>query len=157
MHHLTAAWEDLGDYLTLEAAISVSEQTMERFGLAGKTIQVPTGHRDDPAYQAAIAPLNEYVRKVTGQPHLKIYHSAYMLRTEGNPIAITDGMNYIVVREMTNEMTILHECAHVIRNTPEESGHDRRFAEIARDLYSRWISPAAGEKFWSLLELAKFV
>lgn len=158
MDHLTQRWASLraqaiteDGRLSLEDVISVAEQVMERAGLAGRTIEVPDGRVDDPAYQAAIAPLNEYVRQVTGKPYVRIYYSAYSLAASGNPIALTDGMNYIVVRKTTNDMTILHECAHIIRDTSEFGGHDRAFAETARDLYRRYISPAAADKFWTIL------
>jgi hypothetical protein len=151
------AWGRVAGTLSLEDAISVSEQAMERGGLAGRTIHVPTGREDDPDYQAAIAPLTAFVREATGTPHLRIYHSQYALNVAGNPAALTDGMNYIVVRKVTNEMTILHECAHVIRRTSGASGHDRAFAVTVRDLYAKHISPAAGEQFWSLLDAAGYV
>ena len=157
MTHLTAAWAVTSGALSLEGAISVSEEAMERGGLAGRTVEVPRGHVDDPAYQAAIAPLNDYVRRVTGRDHIRIYTSAYTLRAEGDPIALTDGMNYIIVRPRTNEMTILHECAHIICATPEGEGHSRRFAETARDLYSRYIGPEAGAQFWSILAMGQYV
>lgn len=158
MTHLTASWGRIAGVLSLEDAISVSEQVMERAGLAGRTIHMPVGHVDDPVYQAAIAPWNEYVRQVTGQQWLRIYCSSYDIKVNGNPLAMTDGYNSIVVRETTNDMTVLHECAHVIRATPEGSGgHDRMFAGTARDLYSRWISPAAGEKFWEILSIGGYV
>jgi len=156
MDHLTRSWARLSTQarLSLEDVISVAEQAMERGGLVGKKITVPEGHVDDPAYQTAIAPLNEYVRAVTGKPWLRLYTSAYTLKQEGNPRAVTDGMNWIVTRPQTNEMTILHECAHVILGTGEHRGHTRAFAETARDLYAKYISAEAAQTFWNLVELS---
>jgi len=156
VHPMTQAWGALARTSTLSLAdrISVAEQALERGNLAGKTIDVPDGHVDDPAYQAAIAPLTAWVREITGQQWLRIRYSAYDLMVAGNPLALTDGMNYIVVRKQTNEMTILHECAHVLADTPEgPAGHSMEFAEIARDLYAKYISPEAGRVFWRNIEV----
>jgi len=151
MHHLTAAW----DRLTAEDYVSVAEQAMQRAGLVGRRIEMPVGHVDDPAYKAAIAPLNDFVREVTGNQSMRVYYSSYTLMAEGNPIAVTDGLNYIVVRQQTDDLTILHECAHVIlRSTENRGGHDRRFAEVARDLYARYISQRAADVFWRNVEWA---
>lgn len=138
--------------LPLENTISVAEQVMERAGLHGGWVDIPTGHVDDPAYQAAIAPLVEKVRKITGQPNLRFYASDYTLDLHGAQASAD--INSIVVRPRTCWMTILHECAHVIlldRMGPSGSGHSPEFARTARDLYARHISPEAGEKFWALV------
>ena len=144
--------------LSLEAVISVAEMTMERAGQAGRAIQVPDGHVDDPAYQAAIAPLTEQVREwaraagIGYTEGIHIYTSDYTLRTNGNPQAMVTEMGSIVTRPQTNEMTILHEIAHLATHSIEGAGgHTPAFARDARDLYDRFIGPEAANIFWKIV------
>ena len=136
--------------LSLEDVISVAEEAMERSGNAGKTIHVPVGHMDDPEYQAALAPLVDWVRSIT-KTNVRFYASDYQLNQEGGAQAMTDGYNKIVVRPVTNEMTVLHECAHVIRATDSGRGHDAAFAKVLHELYRTHIGPRAAEVFWGLV------
>jgi 2'-5' RNA ligase len=139
--------------LSLEAVISVAEQAMERAGQAGARITVPVGHQDFPEYQAAIAPLTAQVRswgKAVGldPSTIRIYSSSYSL---GGALAMVSETGAIVTQEHTNEMTILHEIAHLVNQSHEGTGHNAAFARTARDLYGRFISPAAAETFWNLV------
>ena len=138
--------------LSLEAVVSVAEQTMERSGNAGRTLHIPTGHADDPAYQAALAPFEDWVRKLTGRDYQRFYASDYQLNEAGGVQGMVTSMGSIVVRPVTNEMTVLHEVAHVINRTTEGHGHDEQFCRTARDLYAKHISPEAAKVFWDLVE-----
>lgn len=137
--------------LSLEAVISVAEQAMERAGLAGSTLVVPTGHQDDPGYQAAIQPLIERVRHLSGVAHLRVFASDYILDTDGGGAQAMYRGNAIVLRPVTNEMTLLHEVAHAMIDLVGERGHTEEFCRVASDLYAEHLSPAAGEMFWRLV------
>ena len=139
--------------LGLEDVISVAEQSMERLGQAGREIEVPTGHQDDPRYQEAIAPLRsqicQWASAVGLDPStMRIYASSYSL---GGAQAMVSETGAIVTQPHTNEMTILHELAHLVHHSHEGSGHDVEFARTARDLYGRFISPSAAETFWNIV------
>lgn len=136
--------------LSLEDVISVAEEAMERGGLAGRTIRVPTGHVDDPVYQAAIAPLVAWVRSIT-KTNVRFYASDYQLDREGGAQAMTDGYDRIVVRPVTTEMTVLHECAHVIRRSDSGRGHDAAFAALLHELYLTHLGERAADVFWNIV------
>lgn len=140
--------------LDLEAVISIAEQTMED-GLAGRVWDVPEGNSDDPAYRAAMVPLEEFCSKVVGSSmYRKVYYSQYTLEQAGNPQAMVTSMGSIVVRPGVNTMTLLHECAHLITRTQHGvGGHTPEFVKVARDLYTRYISPAAGQQFWGVVSM----
>ena len=138
--------------LSWEGLISVAEQIMERGSLAGRVWNVPEGHRDDPEYQKAMQPLEDFVSKVMGE-RTSIYTSAYTLGRVGNPQAMVTSVGSIVVQPVTNDMIILHECAHLIRRTMEGQSHDEDFARTARDLYSKYISKEAGDAFWEAITM----
>lgn len=130
-----------------EARISVAEYTMERLGLAGDTIAVPEGHRDDPAYQAAIEPLRQWVSDLC-RKQMRFYASDYVLDTyNGGAQAATDGYNWICVRPITNTMTILHEVAHVLNASSEGEGHDDQFIHTLSELYRKHLGSLAAEQF----------
>jgi hypothetical protein len=137
--------------LSLAGAISVAEQTMERAGLAGRTIVMPQGHRDDPEYQRALAPIKQWVENILGRSIYNVGTNDYILRENGYPIAVTDGMNSIVTRPETNEMILLHEIAHVINRTQEGSGHDVKFVHLLHDLYAKHLGQAAADQFWLIV------
>ena len=134
--------------LSLEAVISVAEETMERAGLAGKTLYIPTGHGDDPEYKAAIAPYKEMVENLVGRKIYAFYASDFHLDEYcGGAQASTDGMNHIVVRPVTTEMTILHEVAHMRLGEREMRGHTPEFVTEVEQLYRDHIGDAAADQF----------
>ena len=142
--------------LSLEATISVAEQAMERGGDSGNTIHMPVGRNDDPEYAAAIAPIQEWAqdvfRQATGESRfIRIFASDYTLDQSGGGQAMVTGMGSIVTRPVTNEMTVLHEIAHLINRTHEGSGHDAEFAQLAHSLYAKHISPRAAQTFWDIV------
>lgn len=60
----------------------------------------------------------------------------------------------MVVRPGTvNDLTLLHECAHIINRSTHGEGHDDAFIAIAADLYGQHISPQAKERFLNLVHL----
>jgi hypothetical protein len=135
-----------------EALISVAEQTMERAGLDGDTIMVPTGHMDDPTYKEAIEPLVQWVSDLCRQ-RVRFYASDYTLDTEGGGAqAMVTSAGSIVVRPITNTMTILHEVAHVLtRTTHGRGGHTEEFIEILEGLYRKHLGPAAADQFLAIV------
>ena len=133
--------------LSLEAVISVAEQTMERAGLAGRTLHIPDGHADDPEYKKAMAPYIEMVSNWCGRP-VSFYANDYILNTDGGGAqAMTDGWNHIVVRPTTTEMTILHEVAHVMLHEAESYGHTPEFVSTVEQLYRDHLGDAAADQF----------
>jgi len=142
--------------LDLEGQISVAEQAMERGGYTGQHHTVPKGHQDDPAYHAAIAPLQQrvtaFARSAGIEHSVPIRTNDYELSRAGNPQAMVTAMGSIVTRPQTNDMAILHEVAHIATHTQHGvGGHTPEFANTARDLYSRHISPEAGDAFWGVV------
>lgn len=141
--------------LDLEGWISVAEHAMENHGVQGKTFEVPRGHQDDPDYKARIKPYIDFARKALASEGLadewvNVCTSDYILKQEGYPQALVTASNLIVLRPTSNEMTILHEVAHIVTRSPEGS-HTRAFVEVAHRLYTRFLGPKAGEVFWNLV------
>lgn len=137
-----------------EARISVAEQVMDRAGLSGDVILVPVGHNDDPAYQAAIQPLVQWVRDLCRNSQMRFYASDYILDTEGGGSqAMTDGMNRIVVRPVTSTMTVLHEVAHVLNRSSEGRGHDDAFIDTLAGLYRKHLGDAAADQFLDIVHI----
>lgn len=151
--------------LSDEGRISVAEQMMESHGHGGKTWHVPRMHVDDPAREEAERPVNDYVHHVltshgwnpeatlhgtdtTVQRRVRVQPAHWDLRQPGSGQANTDGANYIGLKgEHTNDLTLLHECAHVLTGTSEGQGHGPAFRETAQRLYHDHLSPEAGAMF----------
>lgn len=132
--------------LSQEGLISVAENVMENFGLTGRTFHQAEGHVDDPVYQAGMQPLRDYVMDVVGG-WVNVHVSNYMLDREHAQAMLT-GTGTMYVRESTSEMTVLHECAHLIARTDHSAqGHDDRFVSVLRDLYGKHLGSAALAKF----------
>lgn len=151
--HVLSAPSDLVAIAALdnEARISVAEHTMERKGLIGDVIQVPTGHMDDPAYQAAIQPLVQWVSDLCRTP-TRFYASDYTLDREGGGAhGMVTPVGSIVVRPITNTMTILHEVAHVLNRSTHGQGHDDAYIEILAGLYRKHIGDAAADQFLGIV------
>ena len=111
-------------------------------------MHIPTGHADDPEYKAAIAPYKEMVENWIGRRIYNFYASDYQLDTyAGGAQAETDGMNYICVRPTTNEMTILHEVAHMRLGEREMRGHTPEFVSEVEQLYRDHLGDAAADQF----------
>lgn len=144
--------------LSLEDIISVAEQTMERTGNSGRTLHLPTGHIDSEEYRAAIAPIQDWVTKIAraeGVGYTPLINAAtpYMMKYDMQGAqAMVNSYGWIVTLPVTNEMTVLHELAHIITNTKEaRSGHNVEFAQTARHLYAKYISPEAADVFWNIV------
>ncbi len=68
--------------------------------------------------------------------------------------AATDGMNFIGLKgTKTDDMTLLHECAHIMTGTTEGDGHTPEFQNILRGLYRDHINPHAATLFGSVVGL----
>ena len=135
--------------LSNEDLVSVAEEVMERSGLAGDDIIMPVGHVDDPEFQAASRPLIEWASRIAGH-YVNVYFSAYQLAQEGNPQGFVTGTGSIVVRQHTNQMTILHELAHVITGS-EEGRHSPEFIKTLHRLYDTHLGETAGQCFWGIV------
>jgi GNAT superfamily N-acetyltransferase len=136
-----------------EALISVAEHTMERMGLVGDVIMVPEGHMDDPTYQAAIQPLVQWVSDLCRAP-TRFYASDYTLdRDGGGAHGMVTPVGSIVVRPITNTMTILHEVAHVLNRSTHGQGHDDAYIEILEGLYRKHIGDRAADQFLSIVRM----
>ena len=136
-----------------EIYISVAEKTMQDTGNAGEWITMPEGKWNDPDFQARLAPIqdkvNGWLRQFGETYPFKVYVDNYTL-DQYHADAMTDGLNYIKVRRHTNDMILLHECAHILNRTKEGQGHDEQFARTATELYRRFISNKAADMFWEL-------
>jgi hypothetical protein len=148
--------------LSLEDVISVAEHSMHEAGNHGREWHLPTSKEypkrfDNPDYWEAMKPVNQFVHAALrhgGHPNpesIRTVNSDYDLDRAGGAQGLTDGLNSIHVRDHTNDLTLLHEVAHVLNRTHEGEGHDRAFADTARDLYHHFISPKAAEHFHGIV------
>lgn len=140
-------------------AVSTAELCMETLGHAGRSWHVPNLRMDDPARDDAHRPVNEFVRDVlrTHAPdendwrHMHVSPCDWSLRETGSGQAATDGMNSIgLAGEDTNDLTLLHECAHIVRTAtdyPNAHGHGPAFQAVLADIYRQHLSPEAAEVF----------
>ena len=141
--------------LSDEALVSVAEHTMEQNGHAGRTWHVPKMHADDPQRQEAHQPVHDFVRGVLtqhGYEHahgINVIPSHWDLREPGSGQAMVNAIGSIGLKgEHTNDLTLLHECAHLLTRTPEgPGGHGPQFQEAAHRLYHDHISPEAADTF----------
>ena len=145
--------------LSLEAVISVAEETMERTGNSGAVIEVPV-HKfnSGPLEDAKIRPFVERVEamaRLAGyMDPINAYTHDYALDRAGHAQAMVDRSSFpvrLVVRPVTNEMTILHEIAHLVRGSNEGDGHDAEFARTLHQIYARQLGPAAADVFWGIV------
>lgn len=147
--------------LSDEDRVSVAEEVMERSGYAGRVFQVPVARRRD-AEPLGMDPIDlqrewsaeaeSYVAQVLGRPGIAVEPMHWDLRSGGGQ-ALTDGMNYIgLAGESVNELTLLHEVAHIITRTREgRGGHGPEFQETAYQLYAQHLGPGAAQTFASLV------
>jgi GNAT superfamily N-acetyltransferase len=141
--------------LSDEALVSVAEHTMEQNGHAGRTWHVPKMHADDPKRQEAHQPVHDFVRGVLTQHGygdargINVIPSHWDLREPGSGQAMVNAIGSIGLKgEHTNDLTLLHECAHLLTRTPEgPGGHGPKFQEAAHRLYHDHISPEAADTF----------
>jgi GNAT superfamily N-acetyltransferase len=148
--------------LTLEEYISVAEEAVERgHPEAGRKWHLPDKADypkayENPDYWEAMRPVTEYVKGVLASAGKQV-HSSFRVIGDGWTVTsegvqgATDGANWIDLRNPATTLTILHECAHVIRGTGEGAGHDKAFVDTLADLIARHISPAARDQFMALV------
>lgn len=148
--------------LTLEEYISVAEEAVERgHPEAGRKWHLPDKADypkayENPDYWEAMRPVTEYVKGVLASAGKQV-HSSFKVIGDGWTVTsegvqgATDGANWIDLRNPATTLTILHECAHVIRGTGEGAGHDKAFVDTLADLIARHISPAARDQFMALV------
>lgn len=148
--------------LTLEEYISVAEEAVERGNPeAGRKWHLPDKRDypkayENPDYWEAMRPVTEYVKGVLASAGKQV-HSSFKVIGDGWTVTsegvqgATDGANWIDLRNPATILTILHECAHVIRGTGEGAGHDKAFVDTLADLIARHISPAARDQFMALV------
>lgn len=137
----------------------IAEGVMVREGQQGKKWRLTKGHRDDPQIQAETKAISEFAtqagRTVGYGDWIKVYASDYILDLAGKDVLAECDMNRIVVRYQTDDLTILHEVAHMATNTFENTaGHNEAWCKTAHELYSRFISKEAGVIFWGVMETA---
>lgn len=145
--------------LTLEDYISVAEEAIQRGHATAAHEWVLPDRADyprcyeNPNYWAALTPVTTYVHQILDQagdphPHLKVTSGGWHIDQTGDQ-GSTDGMNWIELRNPTTTITILHECAHVLRGTGH--GHDQQFVTLLTGLLRTHVSPAAATQFTKLV------
>lgn len=139
--------------LSDEDRVSVAEEAMERAGHAGQSWHVPAMHWDNPARVEAHRPVHEFVNGVLaehGHPGgIQVHPRHWDLRGAGSGQATTDGLNHIGLSgEHTNDLTLLHEMAHILTGTGEGAGgHGPEFQQAAHQLYHQHLGPDAAGTF----------
>lgn len=141
-------------------AVSTAELTMETLGHVGRTWHVPKLRWEDPTRVEVHRPVNEFVRHVLREArpdgendwrHIHVMPCDWDLRESGSGQAITDGLNKIgLAGEETNDVTLLHECAHILRyatDYPNGGGHGPEFQTVVAALYRQHLSPDAADVF----------
>lgn len=137
--------------LSSEDRVSVAEQVMENSGLTGRKWLVPAMRYDNPDRPKAHKPVNDFVNGVlrdhgVAGSQIEVKPNHWDLRSGGQ--ASTDGMNYIgIAGEETNDMTLLHELAHIITRSQHSDGHGPEFVKAAHNLYGKYINPEAADVF----------
>lgn len=142
--------------LSHEDRVSVAEQVMERGGLAGRPWHVPVMHYDDPTRVIVHGPVHAFVHTALigagvdpdVARRVKVHPKAWELRESGSGQAMTDGLNYIkLAGEHTNDMTLLHEAAHIVHGTSEGEGHGSAFQDTLEGMYRRHLGEEAAKTF----------
>lgn len=139
--------------LSHEGRVSVAEEVMERSGLAGRTLHAPFVKGQSWPPPEEHAHVNGYIDRVLkGEGHeggIRIRPKDW--DAQGSQ-AMTDGYNKIGLRgEHASEMTILHECAHVLhRHAGHAGGHGPEFIKTLHGLYRKHLGPEAAETFANL-------
>jgi hypothetical protein len=139
--------------LSDEDRVSVAEEAMERAGHAGRDWHVPAMHWDNPARAEAHRPVHEFVNGVLaehGHPGgIQVHPKHWDLRKPDSGQATTDGLNHIGLSgEHTNDLTLLHEMAHILTGTGEGAGgHGPEFQQAAHQLYHQHLGPDAAGTF----------
>lgn len=139
--------------LSDEDRVSVAEEAMERAGHTGQSWHVPAMHRDNPARVEAHRPVHEFVNGVLaehGHPGgIQVHPRHWDLRGSDSGQATTDGLNHIGLSgEHTNDLTLLHEMAHILTGTGEGAGgHGPEFQQTAHQLYHQHLGPDAAGTF----------
>jgi hypothetical protein len=158
--------------IPLREVVYIAEGAMERGGMTGRDWYVPDVHRDNPEKQVAERALAEFASEAylagggtiprmwdgsdppEGVLPVRVVASDW-LDHEGGPgtkASASRATMSITVRHQTNDLTILHEVAHLLVDPGDaDDGHTPEFVRCARMLYERFISPEAAEVFWRLL------
>lgn len=143
--------------LSDEDRVSVAEQAMERGGHAGRTFAVPASKddwqadREHPAARYLHEALIGHGHPEADARRIRVYPDRWNLRDGGQ--ATTDGYNTVGTHDQVNELTLLHEGAHILTRTPEGSaGHGPAFQQAAHSLYHQHLGPEAAETFHDLVE-----
>lgn len=148
--------------LSLEDYISVAEEAMERGGHHGRHWDLPSPRdypekSEDPGYKKANQPVNDFVQGVLsgagyqhGSSH-RVYAHPYALDSSGGGQAMVSEMGSIITRHQTTDLTLLHECAHVLNRSQEGEGHDKKFADTLHGLYHQHLGPEAADTFHGIV------
>lgn len=162
---------DLPDHVMHTARVDAAEQVMTNVGLNGRTFHIPRA-RVDEAHGLGIEPwelqkrhsreAEDYVNGILGdwgwEPaqkghRIKVHPGDYRLRNAEQTTAHTDGFDRIgLAGEHTDELTLLHETAHILAGTMEhDNHHGPEFQNILHVLYHDHLGPEAAEVFGNIV------
>ncbi len=144
----------------------IAEGAMERGGFLGERISIPEGppiqpgepdhpwpNSESPAHRGAYGPeaqkMSALASSICGF-NVQVKGTNWLAGGTGSDAHgeadIT--MNTIALRPESNMLTLLHECAHLMRR---DHGHDEQWARIAHDLYAKHLSQEAADIFAGIM------
>jgi hypothetical protein len=129
----------------------IAEGAMQRAGQTGHQWHIPMGRMEDGSALGAYGPeaqrASQFASKVCGFP-VRVVASGWW--PEGNDVhAHADpATNTIQVKDTTDDLTILHECAHLMT---KGSAHDATWQAAAAKLYAQYIGAEAAQIFTNLV------
>jgi tRNA nucleotidyltransferase (CCA-adding enzyme) len=130
----------------------IAEGAMVRGGVVGRKHTIPLGRMEDGSALGSYGPvpraLSAWASEIAGKP-VRIVGSNYF-REEGDHVHATANRvtNSITVRPDTDDLTILHELAHLMAG---EGGHGEEWQRIAHGLYRDHIGPEAANTFAQIM------
>jgi 2'-5' RNA ligase/GNAT superfamily N-acetyltransferase/ADP-ribose pyrophosphatase YjhB (NUDIX family) len=150
--------------LTDAARVYVAEGALKRGGLTGRDHYVPVGKMPDPDGKGEIAlgtygpkpqELSDWASEIAGSP-VKVISTTWWPEGEGetadggDTLASADHfMQQINVTPETDDLTLLHELAHLM--VGPDAGHGDEWINKAAELYGEHISPEARRNFLALV------
>lgn len=151
--------QHLGSQFSDEDRVSLAENAMENGGLTGRSYHVPAGKYDWATHPQKHPEVHDFVHSVLSDAGverakaIRVQPNHWDLRKPGSGQAVTDGANYIGIKgEHTNDMTLLHEAAHIIHGTGEHEGHGKAFQETLHGLYRKHLGDEAADTFHRIIK-----
>jgi hypothetical protein len=132
--------------------VYIAEGAMERGSFTGKTWVTPHGHLDkDPAIRASMAAMSAWLTEATGLDYVRVSVSDWETTRVGVTASTQTVTRTIFVQHEVTALTLLHEAAHLLRDSRSGDGHDAQWCEIAERLYREQLGDEAADCFHAII------